>query len=190
MTLLFVGQAASLLIPLVFSGLVLIACIKKGWLTSLDVPVDNGRTWRGRPLLGRNKTYRGVIIHFGAAIFATSVLWWLQPSAQWIAPVYASSPILLGIAFAASYEIGEFANSFVKRRLGVSPGKSMQESWWLRRIQYFFDTADGIIVASVVLVCCFHVPPENASLAFVLAYLTHLAIDSLMRRLGLKKRQK
>jgi hypothetical protein len=185
----FIGQAVSLLIPLVFSGMVLIACIKLRLFTSLDVPIDGGRMWRGKPLFGRNKTYRGILVHFAAAIIACGVLWAIQPYAGWVSPVYNCGPVLLGSVFAAAYIVGELLNSFIKRRVGVAAGGFTKDPLQ-NRVQYFFDTADGIIVVGLVLGFVFVVPLGQVLLAVTLAYFVHIAIDGLMRRLGLKKHQK
>lgn len=185
--MLFLGQAVSLLIPLVFSGLLLVLCIKKKWLTQLDTPLDRGVTWRGKPLFGRNKTFRGLLVHSVGAVSATILLWLLQPSMEWIAPLYASNPIVLGIVFALAYSAGELMNSFVKRRLNVSPGSRTEWSHTSRRLQHFFDTSDGIIVVGVVLWAVYQVPWQLALTAVILACGVHLLIDLLMQSLGLKK---
>ena len=185
----FILQAVTLLIPLVFSGIVLIACIKARLFVGLDIPIDGGRTWRGAPLFGRNKTYRGVLVHFVAAIIACGVLWALEPYASWVSPVYNCGPVLLGSVFAAAYIVGELLNSFVKRRVGV-PAGGFTTSLLQNRVQYFFDTADGIIVVGLALGFIFAVPWGQVLLAVTLAYFVHVATDGLMRKLGLKKHQK
>lgn len=185
----FILQAVSLLIPLVFSGLVLIACIKARLFVGLDVPIDGARMWRGKPLFGRNKTYRGVLVHFVAAIIACGVLWALEPYASWVSPVYNCGPVLLGSVFASAYIAGELLNSFIKRRLGV-PAGGFTTSYFHNKVQYFFDTADGIIVVGLALGFIFAVPWGQVLLAVIIAYFVHGAIDALMRKLGLKKHQK
>ena len=113
-----------LLLPLlggaIFHGL----CMKRGWLVALARPIDGGKTWRGRPLFGRTKTYRGPI----AVAIGAALTWELQRSVLhgW-APLealelrdYAALPgWWLGALAGAAAELAELPNSFVKRRAGV-----------------------------------------------------------------------
>ncbi len=68
-------------------------------------PLDGGRRWRdGRPLLGRSKTWRGLV----GAVAATTL-------AGWLLGVGAG----LGAVVALTALAGDAASSFTKRRLGV-----------------------------------------------------------------------
>jgi CDP-2,3-bis-(O-geranylgeranyl)-sn-glycerol synthase len=68
-------------------------------------PIDGGRRWRdGRPLLGRSKTWRGLV----GAVAATTL-------AGWLLGVGAG----LGAVVALTALVGDAASSFTKRRLAV-----------------------------------------------------------------------
>ncbi|SMC21604.1 hypothetical protein SAMN02746041_01223 [Desulfacinum hydrothermale DSM 13146] len=74
-------------------------------------PVDGGRVFRdGRPLLGPNKTRRGVA---GALVAGTGV------------SVLLGWPWFLGLSAAALSMIGDMASSFLKRRLNLPSGSNV-----------------------------------------------------------------
>jgi len=67
-------------------------------------PVDLGHRFRGRPLLGRSKTWRGI----ATSILATATAAWLLDLA-----------VALGILVAAAAMAGDMLASFTKRRMGL-----------------------------------------------------------------------
>ncbi|MFP4359881.1 MAG: CDP-archaeol synthase [Alphaproteobacteria bacterium] len=75
-------------------------------------PLDGGTRWRdGRPLLGRSKTWRGLV----GAVVATTVAGWALGVALGLAAVVALAAL-----------VGDAASSFTKRRLGVpSSGQAL-----------------------------------------------------------------
>src|SRR5262245_28778960 len=115
------------MIPLLGGVMVHGLCIKFGWLKRLAIPVDAGATFRGTRVFGDNKTYRGfVAVGLGTGLANTILplilnvdalpypLWLLHPSWQGFA-----FGVFMGVCAMAF----ELPNSFVKRQLGISPGK-------------------------------------------------------------------
>ena len=88
-------------------------------------PLDGGITWRGRRLLGDNKTLRGfmVIVPVTALAF---VLLGLLPG--WQAPwqLTPAGYAAVGAWAAFGFMAGELPNSFMKRRLRVGAGQAAQ----------------------------------------------------------------
>ena len=85
------------------------------------------RYWRGwnRPIserwLGSHKT----VVGFGAGVLAAVVVTLVQSRIAWPGgPVADDHWIALGLRFGAGAMGGDAAKSFVKRRLGIAPGKS------------------------------------------------------------------
>ncbi|MEZ5558103.1 MAG: CDP-archaeol synthase [Pseudomonadales bacterium] len=75
--------------------------------TRLAVPLDGGRMFfDGRPILGRSKTLRGLLLSIAACALTGSVLGY---------------PWSLGAAFGAASMAGDALSSFVKRRLDIPP---------------------------------------------------------------------
>lgn len=187
-TLLTLAQAFSLLLPILLSGMLFIACMKKGWLLALNKPMDFGLELGGKRLFGPNKNWRGAVLYVGGGTAITLVLHNLSFSQNWIAPVFRNDPWLLGLACCSGYVLGELVNSFIKRRVGIGSGDNAKTALG-RAIQAFFDNADGAIGYGLVLNLLFH--PEGAYLylALLMAYLVHAGSDALMRKLSLKKKQ-
>lgn len=108
---------------------------------SLNRPLDGGRVWQGKRLLGANKTLRGLMwgIITGAAV--GGMQGWVAHQSEQIADVSLFiintwwygllAGALLGLATLAS----DAAKSFFKRRLALAPG----ESWLI------FDQMDVVI---------------------------------------------
>jgi len=106
-----------------------------------NAPVDFGKTFRGKPLLGPHKTWRGIIT---GMVVATIVLWLQQLAVRhfgWAASAgrgipYESLPtLLLGPAFGLGALFGDAVKSFFKRQRGTASGDT-----WIP-----FDQLDYVI---------------------------------------------
>ncbi len=183
--LLTLPQAFTLLLPITFAGLLLIICMRKGWLEKLDVPLDGGLKLGRQPLIGKSKSLRSLIVYL---VVATLVTLFLNLSAQvtdLVAPVFLANPFVLGPAITLSYLLGEIVNSFIKRRFGIATS-GQASSRWGSRVQSIFDNVDGIISSGLLFVFIYQVSAEILTTAFILSVLIHLSTDLLMRRLQLK----
>ena len=182
-------QGFSLLLPILISGISLIVCMRKGWLARLDVPLDGGLILGGQPLIGRSKSVRSLVLYLFIATFITWLLHVCAPLTDAIAPVYRENPFILGPATTLAYLAGEVLNSFVKRRLGISTSGSVTGPL-ARRTQAIVDNVDGMLASGLVLIIGYSVATEVLAASFVLAIVTHFSTDALMRRLGLKRKQR
>jgi CDP-2,3-bis-(O-geranylgeranyl)-sn-glycerol synthase len=142
-------------------------------------PIDDGRTWRGRRLLGDGKTWRGLVVgtlwgaplaialnHFNVEFFQTSF------------PVFT---IQTGLVLAFGAMLGDIGASFIKRRLDRERGSPVPG----------LDQLDFLVGAFVLV---FLVDPAwvttlplDALLAVVICTpLAHLGMNRLAFHLGLK----
>lgn len=72
-----------------------------------SAPVDGGRLWRdGRPLLGRSKTWRGLVSGILSCALLAALLGY---------------GLLFGALFGLLALLGDLLSSFTKRRLGLAP---------------------------------------------------------------------
>ena len=171
----------SLLAPILLPGIVLIAVLKRGWLAPLNTPVDGGALLRGRPVLGPTKTWRGVVVYLGGAIVVGTLLGLADSSAA----VFRDWPgAVVGLLVGLAYNAGEFANSFVKRRLGI--GSSTLGRW--RTLQQAVDLGDGILVVFLVYLAL-GVPLGLAAAAGIVGFGVHALTDVAMHALRLKSRR-
>lgn len=184
---LVIAQAFTLMLPITFSGLTLIVCMRKGWLAKLDVPLDAGLQLGGAPLIGRSKSLRSLVIYLIVATVVTSALHLISLQTDLIATVYKANPLVLAPLATVAYLLGEISNSFIKRRLGIATSGQVVGSG-AGRIQAIFDNIDGMLTSGLVFIFIYGVPTEVLIASFVLAIVTHLSTDALMRRLHLKRK--
>lgn len=156
---------AYLLLPLLGGALLHGICMKYGWLAFLARPMDGGRTFRGQPLFGHSKTFRGpILVAVGAAaVFALQrqVLHGFEAIAAIEVVHYASLPVWLGALAGAVAELAELPNSFTKRQLGIGPGKTA--SGPLSAFFYLWDQLD--LLVGWWLVFAAFVPPTPLRVA-------------------------
>jgi hypothetical protein len=164
------------------AGLLIVFFNKKHYFTSLNLPVDGGSFFMGKPLFGTNKTWLGLITYLLFVPAFCWILYLLEPILTYVVhPVFKQNPLLIGSALAISYILGEHLNSFTKRRVGIGPGKTTGA------IQHFFDLSDGIIIALATLLVFFNVSLAQVLISLAAGILTHIFVDMLMVHLSLKR---
>jgi hypothetical protein len=150
-----------LLCPLLGGALAHGLCMKYGWLAFLARPIDRGAKWRGEPLFGHSKTFRGpfLVAVGSAAVFALQqeVLHRFAPFAYIELVDYARLPgaWFAGLAGAAA-ELAELPNSFAKRRLRIPSGGTASGALGL--LFFVWDQVD--LLLGFWLVVGFVVPPS------------------------------
>lgn len=81
-------------------------------ITGGGYPMDFGRKyWDGRPIFGKNKTFRGF---FSGLVVGTAV--------GSIETIFFGYPVLFGLLLSLGALFGDLTGAFVKRRLGLAPG--------------------------------------------------------------------
>lgn len=95
-------------LPAIVANMAPIFAARYRWLPYLAVPLDGGRTLRGRRLLGEHKTLRGLV----AGVLLGSAAGLLQGS------------LTAGLALSVGALLGDAAKSMLKRQLDIAPGKS------------------------------------------------------------------
>jgi len=134
---------------------------KASWLHRFGAPIDGGRMFRGKRILGDHKTWRGLVAGIVAATLVLALQQGIVSHYGWFAQVigeanimplddtilgvaerYAALPVLLlGPLFAIGALGGDALKSFLKRQVGVAPGKS-----W-----FPFDQLDFIIGGALAI---------------------------------------
>jgi len=88
-------------------------------------PIDGGRTWNGRRLLGDGKTKRGTVVGTAAGTALALGLTELAPTVSaLISYQLPTFSIFAGVALAFGAMLGDIFASFVKRRSGRERGAS------------------------------------------------------------------
>ena len=99
---------------------------KHGFLKFLDKPIDNGRIFRGEPILGSHKSWRGVILGIVVGfliVFFQQFLYQFSIVQKISFLDYQKINIFL-FAFLISFGaiFGDLLFAFIKRRLKLKPG--------------------------------------------------------------------
>ncbi|MDD5342298.1 MAG: CDP-archaeol synthase [Patescibacteria group bacterium] len=120
----FILQCCWLLLP--FGVANMSPVIFKGRLSVLARPIDNNHRFRGQPLFGDHKTWRGIILGTltGGATFVIQQAIYQIPSFKYLSLIdYPSIPSHYGFVVGFGALFGDLIRAFVKRRIGVLPGQ-------------------------------------------------------------------
>lgn len=139
---------------------------------ALYVPVDMGAKLCGRRVFGDHKTLRGFVVAIIGCIAAVSVEKTLPLPASLCVVDYANAnPIVLGFAMGFGAMLGELPNSFVKRRLDISPGQHARGA--RRVVFYVWDQLDLLTGAWPLVSPWAHPTPSVVLASVVLALVLH-----------------
>lgn len=181
---------AWLLLPLPGAAALHSAVIRFDWFTFLKLPIDAGRTLRGQPVFGANKTWRGIaavgtgcalvfmlqadVLHAFAPFRALEVFDYGEVNAQ-----------LFGFTLGVAAELAELPNSFIKRRSGIGPGMHGHGS--VNAVFFVLDQVDVLLGYWLVLACV--MPPHllQIAISLVLVLVLHPVLGSIGVLLGVRK---
>lgn len=182
------ARVAWLILPVIAAGLTHAVVLKLDLMPRLTKPIDGGRTWRGRPLLGSNKTWRGVLVMTLVTGWLTGLQSMLESRMHMrrgaVSPDYRLTPFLAGSLIGLTYCLSELPNSFFKRRLAIAPG---QQSARYRSTQYVIDQIDSAVGCLIALRAVYRTQPGDLALAFVLGSSAHVSVDRLLYVVGVKR---
>jgi hypothetical protein len=164
--------------------------MKYDWLAFLARPMDADRRFRGRPLFGHSKTYRGpVLVAVGAAaVFALQCrLFHRLVGFAWIELVdYAQLPgWWFGALAGATAELSELPNSFVKRRLGIEPGGTT--GGLLGVVFFLWDQLDVLMGYWLVFALVVPATPLRVAVSVAIVGTIHPLLSVVGHRLGMRQ---
>lgn len=151
-------------------------------LANLELPMDFGKTFRGKRIFGAHKTVRGFV---SGILFAVATVWVqkeLYLNSENIRTVslldYSTVNILLlGSLLGAGALIGDAVESFFKRQIGIESGKS-----W-----FPYDQIDYIIGAAVFLAPIHSLRAIEYVLLLITFFILHILFTFIGYNLKLKK---
>jgi CDP-2,3-bis-(O-geranylgeranyl)-sn-glycerol synthase len=176
-------RAVWLTAPILVAGLVHVAVITLDLAPALARPIDAGRRWRGRPVLGRNKTWRGFVVMPAATAITISAQQTLATRSRHLAalaPLRRGAPPawVVGAICGAAYVVAELPNSFAKRRLGIAPGMSAPRA---RAAQYVVDQLDSVVGCAIAIRMLYRIETADAAASALLGAACHVGVERLMR---------
>jgi hypothetical protein len=155
------------------------------------IPLDGGRTFRGRRLFGANKTLRGFVIMVPASGISFAILAGiLDGLPSGLAGLWLISPAsyaLLGIWAGFGFMLGELPNSFVKRQLGVAPGHTAKTGP-THSVFLVLDRIDSILGMLLALSMAVTVPWLTCAYVLTAGSLLHASFSLVLFQLGGKLR--
>ena len=182
------------LAPTILAGVFNMVWIKLPVLESLRKPIDCGKSLKdGKRIFGDNKTWKGIVGYILLnMVFA--VIWGFVCRTGILASLnffYLEHDntvlynVLIGVLLGMGYSLFELPNSFLKRRLDITPGKTIKGFWKVFFI--FLDQADSIFGVALV-VWMFHDIGILLYLGFVaVGALTHIIFNMLLYFAHLRK---
>jgi len=157
--------------------------LRFGWLGGLKRPLDGGATFRGRRILGDNKTYRGVLVMFlGACVAAVALMHVPAYRARVPSEIRAAGPWTFGVLLGLGTVLAELPNSFLKRQLDIAPGQ--QQTSLLGMAVSLFDQGDFVFGIWLALAPVWCMTATQALTAFLLVALIHSGINVIGYAIG------
>lgn len=172
--------------PVILAAIFHMIVVRYNWASATTYPLDHKMTFRTHRIFGENKTYRGVIVMIIASIFFTYAYAFLVSKSSAISELNLLdfqhySPIAYGVMFGLGYVIGELPNSFAKRQLGITEGKSTSF------IQRLIDQLDSVLVILLLLLAFSNFTWKHFWFGIIFYGLLHLVINYLLYLLNLRK---
>lgn len=161
-------ESLYLILPGVFANMAPVLFKK---INFLNYPVDFNKRWSGKPIFGKNKTYRGfffgilfstLIVHLQAYLYQFNYFRGIS-----LIDYATTSPLLLGFLIGFGALFGDLIKSFFKRRFDIAPGAS-----W-----FPLDQLDAL-VGGLLFMSFVYFPPLNiVATLLVIALALHPAIN-------------
>ncbi len=175
--------------PLLFVAIVQGFCMKYDWLRSLKKPLDFGKKYKGKRIFGDHKTFRGFFINVVFCIIGAAVQAGLQTTGSipsWLILLdYGAYWPLLGLLLGIGMTAGELPNSFLKRKLDISPGGKKGGLYGI-----FFFLFDQVDLTIGIWICIFFLVKPSlwfVLCSFILTFLLHITVSSVGYLLGMRK---
>lgn len=175
----FILQCVYFMLPAYFANMAPVMFRK--WFSFLAVPMDMGKTFRGKPILGKNKTFRGLVTGTLAGIGIAFIQYIIRDSSM---ANYLTLPGLdyniwlhIGFLLGAGAIIGDAIESFFKRQRGIRPGEKFIP----------FDQTD-FVIGSLAFVSLVYFPGWYVvAVVLILSIILHIACNHCAFWLGIRK---
>lgn len=164
-------------------------------MKAINRPIDGGRVLKdGAKVFGDNKTWKGVVSYLITGLLTTTFLGYIASISQGFQQhnyfymthnntfMYNS---LIGLLLGFAYALFELPNSFMKRRIGIEPGVTLNGG--LKVLFVFIDQADSIIGCALVVWLFYDIGLVIYLLFIIVGAGTHIVINMLLYMMHLRK---
>lgn len=188
------GMMYITLLGMIAAGIINSVWCKTKYMKCLQIPMDAGKSLKdGKRIFGDNKTWKGFLGYIVFNVICMVLLGSLCSAIgieEYNMFYYGTTNTLannciIGLLLGMAYALFELPNSFIKRRFGIVPGKSLTG---IKKVFFvFIDQADSIF-GCVLVVCIYY----SMSVGFYFAYVlvgavTHIVINVLLYLSGLRE---
>ena len=182
------------LLPAIIAGILVMVWCKTGLMKFAMKPIDMGKNFfDGKRIFGDNKTWKGFI---GYLIFDTvsTVIWGQvchRAGIDHLNYFYVNHDntfllnLMVGLLLGLGYALFELPNSFLKRRLDITPGKTI--SGGQKIFFVFLDQADSIFGCALVVWLFYDLGIGLYLLYVLVGALTHIIMNVLLYLCRLRK---
>jgi len=144
----------------------------------LNVRVDFGVNFKGKPLFGKNKTWRGIFFAslFGILTFIIQRVINVNSIINYSNYTLLES-ILFGFLFGFGAILADLIKSFFKRRIGIKPGRP-----W-----FPFDQIDLVLGSYILILPLYVLSGINLIILLVMVFILHIIINFIAYHMKIKK---
>ena len=145
----------------------------------LNFPIDFDKKINNKPILGKNKTFRGLIfgVLFAIIIAYFQSIFYDNNIFFGLALTDYSNWLLLGFLMGSGAIFGDLVKSLIKRRLNYEPGKRFIP----------FDQTDFVIGALIFAYPLVSLPINNMIIILLLSFALHIIVNHAAFYLKIRK---
>jgi hypothetical protein len=197
----YIAQAFWLALAVTVCGTLHMVVVKNDLFPALRVPIDGGRMLGGERIFGDHKTWRGVVFMVVVSALVGAIqgglggAWAASAGAACIdfasfgigtGPIrQASGYALVNALLGFGYVLGELPNSFCKRRLRITPGKT--DGGLKGHIFFVVDQADSVVTALVLGALVFGWSAALVVVGTLALALLHLSVNASLHAMRVRK---
>lgn len=157
------------MLPAYFANMAPVIC--KNIFNKLAFPLDFNKKLFGKPIFGKNKTFRGMISGLIFALIISFIQYRLYGNKifQGISLLDYSNWLLIGLLLGSGALLGDIAKSFFKRRLNIEPGKSL----------IIFDQLDFVIGSLVFISFLIRLNLDFVIITLILSFMLNVLVNHI-----------
>lgn len=172
---LFILKCFYLMLPAYFANMAPVI-VKK--INLFLFPIDFNKKLNNKPILGKNKTFRGLVfgIVFAVIIAYFQSLMYDNASFKSISFIDYKNWLLFGFLMGLGALTGDSVKSFFKRRLGIRPGARF----------ILFDQIDFVVGAMIFIMPIFNLNLGIFLVSLVLSFILDIIVNHLAFYSGIR----
>ena len=170
-------QCIYFMLPAYFANMAPV--LAKNMFRKLTLPIDFNIRIGKNAVLGKNKTYRGLVAGILVAIIIAYIQFFLNENniLADLALVDYSNWLLIGFLLGFGAMFGDMVKSFVKRRFGLKPGTPFVP----------FDQLDFVFGSLIFIYPVARLSMEKMAIILFISFILHMVINHIAFYTGIRK---